>query len=657
MKNLLFCGAAVAATLQPVAAYAQQHTLADDAAAFGAREAVVAARLSPDGSSVIYLTPGPGPKTFAVITNLATGKSNIVVSSDGSPESLRWCNYAAPTRAVCRIDANVDTIGYLLTIQRLMAMDTSGGDAKLLGQPTRDTDAYLRQFDGSVLDWRGGVDGRVLMQRQYVPEGGKIGTTIVDNREGLGVDLVDTATLRASQVEKPNKASSGYMTDGRGNVRVMSVLERTGDGDISGRTKYFYRTQGSRDWRQVVAYQKEDFEPLAIDADLNALYALKKKDGRKALYRIKLDGSLAESLVAEHSKVDIDDVVRSGDGQRVIGYAYEADKPEVIYFDAEFKALGESLARALPKSPIVRFVDATMDGRKLLLFAGSDNDPGRFYLFDRAAKSLNEAMVERPELEGRALANVKPVTITVASGIQIPGYLTVPPGSNGKGLPAVILPHGGPSARDSWGFDWISQFLAARGYAVLQPQYRGSAGFGEKFQNDNALKNWRTAMNDIAASARWLAAQGISDPQRTAIVGWSYGGYSALQSAETNPELYKAVVAIAPVTDFELLKLDAKVYSNGEIIAKMIGSGPEVAAGSPLQNAGAIRVPVLLAHGDLDTNVAYHHSQKMYDALKSRGKDVEFLSYRGLDHQLRDATVRTQMLTKVGALLERTIGH
>ena len=358
MKALLFRSVAVAALCYSAAAAAQAtHTLAEDAAAFGARERVAAARLSPDGSSVMYLTPGPGAQTFAVISNLETGKSDIVVRSDGNPETLHWCNYSAPTRAVCSFAANVDTLGYLIGMQRLIAMDTNGMDAKLLGQPERFTDAYLRQFDAAVLDWRNAADGSVLMEREYVPEAGKIGSSIVDNREGLGVDMVDTRTLKSSPVERPNPAASGYLTDGRGQVRVMAVVEDDHHGQVTGREKFYYRTQNSRDWKTLVEFQKEQFEPLAVDAELDSVYALKKKEGRYALYRIKLDGSLAETLIADDPRVDIDDVVRVGDGQRVIGYTYEGEKRETVYFDPEFNALAASLSKALPTLPLIEFVD------------------------------------------------------------------------------------------------------------------------------------------------------------------------------------------------------------------------------------------------------------------------------------------------------------
>ena len=142
------------------------------------------------------------------------------------------------------------------------------------------------------------------------------------------------------------------------------------------------------------------------------------------------------------------------------------------------------------------------------------------------------------------------------------------------------MPHGGPAARDRWGFDWLSQFFAQRGYAVIQPQFRGSTGFGDAWKNDSAVKNWRAAMIDVASSAQWLSAQGIADPKRVAIFGWSYGGYAALRSAELNPELYKAIIAVAPVTDFALIKEDANFTAGQKIIDDLVGGGIEMQRGS-----------------------------------------------------------------------------
>ena len=263
----------------------------------------------------------------------------------------------------------------------------------------------------------------------------------------------------------------------------------------------------------------------------------------------------------------------------------------------------------------------------------------------------------RPGLKSRALNPVKAVQYAARDGASIPAYVTMPVGSNGKNLPAVVLPHGGPSSRDEWGFDWLAQFIASRGYVVIQPNYRGSSGYGDEFENINGFRNWRTAISDVTDSAQYLVKEGIADPKRLAIVGWSYGGYAALQSAALEPDLFKSVVAIAPVTDLSLLKNEARGFDNAQLVREFVGSGEHVRDGSPLRHAAAIKAPVLLVHGDLDSNVGFIHSTKMAGALRSGGRHVEMLSYKGLDHDLDDSSARIEMLTKMGELLERTIGQ
>ena len=654
--KLWFVTAASVAALSVSARAQTTHSLADDAAAFGARESVSQPALSPDGTEVLYLTPGPGRSTVALVANLATGATRGVTKSE-APDELQWCKYVSVTRAVCRVSALNDSGMGIIGSARLVAVDLDGKNLKLLGQSTSAYDAYARQYDGDVIDWMDGRTGSVLMSRQYVPEEYKMNTRLVRDKAGLGVDKIDTASLRTSAVEPPNAKASGFMGDGRGNVRLMASAAVTATGYLSGEMAYYYRTPSSKDWHQLAVSVDDNWEPLAIDAASNQLYVLKKYNGRMALFANTLGDSPTEQLVGQNSYVDIDDVVRAGRAQKVIGYTFAEDTRRAVYFDPEFKRLSASLSKAIPNLPIVDFVDASTDGNKLLIFAGSDQDPGRYYVFDRATKSLNEALLARPKLDGRTLAKQQSVIIPASDGAGIPAYLTLPPNTSGKNLPAVVLPHGGPSARDEWGFDWLPQFLAARGYAVLQPQYRGSAGFGDAWLNQNGFKNWRTSIGDVTASAKWLASKGIADPKRTAIVGWSYGGYAALQSAATEPALYKAVVAVAPVTDLAMLKEDFHDFTNYKLVADEIGSGPHVADGSPLRHAADINVPVLLVHGTLDANVNYRHSQKMDQALKAAGKRSELITFDGLDHQLNDSAARTRMLTRIGEFLDAAIGH
>jgi dipeptidyl aminopeptidase/acylaminoacyl peptidase len=328
-----------------------------------------------------------------------------------------------------------------------------------------------------------------------------------------------------------------------------------------------------------------------------------------------------------------------------------------VYTDPGYKALAASLAGALPNLPQIDFVAASDDENKLLFIASSDHDPGHFYLFDKTKKSLAKIFSVQPKLDGRTLAEVRPISYKAADGTEIPAYLTLPPGKTAKGLPAVVMPHGGPSSRDYGDYDWLAQFLVARGYAVIQPNYRGSDGYGKAWLNENGFKGWRTSIGDVNDAARYLASSGIADPKRIAIVGWSYGGYAALQSAETESSLYKAVVAIAPVTDLQLLKEESRNFTNMKEVQEEIGSGPHLVEGSPLNGADRIAAPVLLVHADRDINVDVEHSDKMQAALNRAGKQVEYYRLKGLDHQLVDANVRTTMLTKIGQLLDRTIGQ
>jgi acetyl esterase/lipase len=551
--------------------------------------------------------------------------------------------------------------GVLVPFGRLVAIDITGQNITMLAQPSSFYDARLRQFDGAILDWTGGENGTVLMAREYVPEAGRIGTRMSRTADGLAVDRIDIRTLRATRVETPNRRAVGYISDGRGNVRIMATSNPRGStGQMSSRTDYHYRPQGARDWRDLGSWDdttREGIIPLAVDQTLDAAYVLRKLNGRFALYRIKLDGSMATELVHASDQVDVDGVVWASRGSRVIGVTFAEETRRIVYFDSDYAALATALGRAIPNLPLVNFGSTSTDGNRLLVHAGSDSDAGRYFVYDRAARSLNEILMVRPQLENVSTATVRAVAYPAADGTSIPAYLTLPPGGRDRNLPAIVLPHGGPDSRDEWGFDWLAQYLAHLGYAVLQPNYRGSAGYGDQWLQQNGFRSWRTSIGDISAGARWLAAQGIADPARMAILGWSYGGYAALQSGVTDPDLYKAVVAIAPVTDLQQVKDDAREYANARNVAEYIGDGPHIVQGSPLRNVSAMRAPVLLFHGDRDLNVQVIHSRRMHDALRSADKRSELVVLSGLEHDLADSEARVRMLARIGEFLEAQLGR
>jgi dienelactone hydrolase len=635
---------------------------ADTSAAFGAREGVLDVALSPSGAKIAFIAPGPGRATILYTGSTAGGAApRRALSADGKPERLTDCGWVSEKRLVCTVFFTVLTPvpGQPAGVTRVLAVDEDGGNLKLLSRRATSADHYVALGGGEVIDWLPGTENDVLMGREYVPSS-RQGSNFVDRREGYGVDRIDTTSLSARTVEPPRRHATDYISDGRGNVRIMAVTDVAGaTGYDSGRINFHYRSADGGGWKDLGTYnqlEEEGFYPLAVDPDLNLAYGYRRTGGRRVLNSLALDGSGRETLVFAHPEVDVGRLVRIGRSGRVVGIAYATEKTEAVYFDKSLAGLGRALSRALPGLPLIRFVDSSADEGKLLLWAGSDTDPGRYYLYDKASKRLNELMLARPELEDVPLAAMKPVTYKAADGTMVPAYLTLPAGSSGRQLPAIVLPHGGPSARDEWGFDWLPQYFASRGFAVLQPNYRGSAGYGDAWYQRNGFQSWRVAIGDVADAGRWLVSEGIADPARLAILGWSYGGYAALQANVLDPDLFKAAVAIAPVTDLATLRQDSKYWASSRIVRDFVGSGPHVREGSPAQNAARIKAPVLLFHGDMDRNVGIRQSRLMKDRLADAGVRSELIVYDDLDHGLDDSQARADMLRRADAFLRDALG-
>lgn len=645
---------------------------ATTAAAFGARE-IQRLSLSPDGTHIAVILPTAGRGAVLRIADMADGQlGKPILSSSGAPETLRDCSWPTNTRLVCRI-ATAEQSGFgLLGFSRALAIDSDGGNMKMLSAPTNDRSIGIMQDGGSVIDWgghdtgSGGSEGAVLMTRKFLPEA-TIGTHLASSQDGLGVEWIDTVSLARRTIEPARPTAEEYISDGRGVVRILGTRSKSNSGYDRDKISYLYRKPGDRSWlplSDVVGQATGGdvgFDPYAVDSDLNVAYGFDDKDGRQALYKVALDGSLKRDLVLARPDVDIDQLIRIGRQQRVVGASYATDRRDVEIFDPALNRLAASLRKALPGQPLITFVDASADESKLLLFAGSDVDPGRYYLLDRTTKKMGEVLPARPDLAKTALASVKSITFPAADGTMIPGYLTLPVGSAGstamgKGLPAIVMPHGGPGSRDEWGFDCLAQFFAARGFAVLQPNFRGSTGYGSAWFQKNGFQSWRTAVGDVDDAGRWLVSQGIAAPDKLAIVGWSYGGYAALQFAVLDPGLFKAIVGIAPVTDLEALREESRDFTNFVRVDAFIGHGPHVQAGSPARNADKIKVPVLLFHGDQDRNVGIGESRMMASKLRGAGGKVELVEFKGLDHQLDDDVARTAMLTKADAFLRASLG-
>jgi len=634
----------------------------DDAAAkFGARPTVLDLGISPLGDKIFIVGTRADGGDNAVVVDLKTKDAVPVMSVSGGKERLTNCQFVLEDRLVCGV--------YLLASQgaevtagvRLATISTDGKVFKPLSARSAMNSYYTTGYGGDIIDYN--VDGNsdaVLMTRWVTPQETSSSRLSRDD-QGLTVEAVDLKSLKRTMLERPRDTAVDYITDGKGHLRLMATQPTNSAGYARRVVNYFVRGVDGGDWQPLSSTTFDSgvstgFQPVAVDPGKNVIYGFDTYQGSRALFEMPATPGATPKVLLSEPNIDVDGLIRIGRDQRVVGATYATDRRLAEYFDPELGKLAKALGHALPGDPGITFVDSSQDESKLVLFVGSDVNPGSYYLFDKQTKQLSPIMGVRENLAGVKLATMTAVNFPAADGTMIPAYLTLPPGSDGKNLPAIVMPHGGPSSRDEWGFDWLVQYFATQGYAVLQPNYRGSAGYGTKWFEKNGFQSWQTAIGDVDDAGRWLVKQGIAAPGKLAIVGWSYGGYAALQSQVLDPDLYKAVVAIAPVTDLDSIKEEARNQSNYRVVENFVGTGPHIEAGSPARHADRFKAPVLLFHGDLDLNVAVGESRLMDDRLKAAGKSVQYIEFKDLDHQLDNGDARAKLLSTSDRFLRKAFG-
>jgi dipeptidyl aminopeptidase/acylaminoacyl peptidase len=425
---------------------------------------------------------------------------------------------------------------------------------------------------------------------------------------------------------------------------------------------YVARKGADAPWRTLEEFKRFDrtrFDPLAFGSRPNELLVFAPYQGRTAVWQIDLDAPASGlTLLFSHPDVDVGGILEWPLDRHVAGFVYETDRPHTHFIDPRAAGIEATLERALPGAYHV-VVDSSRDQSKFVIVSFSDVMPPRYHLLDEATGSLVELGRQDAGLDETQLAHTRPITVPGAGGIAIPGYLTLPPGSEpGQRLPAVVLPHGGPYARDRWGYDPLVQVIASRGYAVLQLNFRGSTGYGVEWR-DAGHQAWGTIMHeDITAGARWLVEQGIADPARLAIVGWSYGGYAALTGVEKEPELYRCAVSIAGVSDLSQMALDdERFYGGKDSAGDAMGTDPAaLRAESPLQHVERIRVPVLLVHGEDDYTVLAEQSKAMDRALSKQGLRHELVLIKHGEHSLLRPEMRLTLYQKLTEFLRANLG-
>ena len=333
--------------------------------------------------------------------------------------------------------------------------------------------------------------------------------------------------------------------------------------------------------------------------------------------------------------------------------------PTTWWLDAAAQMRYESVARAFP-GRVLTVYSRSEDGTRVLAEVEDRSHPPIYYLVDFKTHGATIVGDAYPGLDNVTLGSVRTITYPARDGVAIPAYLTLPPGLAPKNLPMVVLPHGGPEARDTVGFDWLAQFLAMRGYAVLQPQFRGSTGFGDAFRRAGEGQWGGLMQNDVTDGVKAMVGQGIADPHHICIVGASYGGYAALAGAAFTPKLYACAVSINGVSDLPMMLGYEKGQfgSDSDSVAywqQDIGSqfDSKVANHSPVNSAADVAAPVLLLHSTNDTVVPILQSQEMASALERSGKPVSVVELRGDDHWLSNAATRLEVLNDTERFLHQ----
>lgn len=469
---------------------------------------------------------------------------------------------------------------------------------------------------------------------------------------------VNLKTGNGRKVELGGPDTGNWLTDGRGNLvarvdytnkpRREKLLVRDGD-----------------NWREIASADATADSALnvtGLSADGRAAIRVARVNGREALAAIDLTTG-AETLLYQHPARDLGAVLEDEWTGKLVGVKPAGQEPPV-YFDADRKKAQAALNKAFAGHS-ARQIGANLDRSIVIVAADSPRFPATFYFLDRKTGQASEIMSSYPSLSEDDLGEMKAYNYEARDGLTIPAFITLPPGRAAKNLPAVVMPHGGPDSADELGFDWWAQFMANRGYVVLQPNFRGSSGYGRAF-TEAGLQQWGLKMqDDISDGVLKMIADGIADPKRVCIVGASYGGYAALAGATLTPELYACVVAVAPVTDLPEMLNDVNSAGGRDSfiaafwrsrIGDLSKDRERLEATSPTYQAKNVKAPILLMHGVDDVTVPIEQSEFMARALDRHGKTYKLVRFRGDDHYLQLGATRLTMLKELEAFLKAHIG-
>jgi acetyl esterase/lipase len=548
---------------------------------------------------------------------------------------VRWLRWAGPNRLLLGIQLQQRLEGIEVTVTRSISLDTT-------------------TWRAIALETGHGIIGDDVI---FVDPAGAYAliTTQATADQYPNVLRLDLATGDGTLAQRGIFGIWDWFADRDGVIRA-------GVDYSNGRIKIFYRAGPGQDLRRIDSrrYPQDGsvIDMIRFVSDTSqGIVVTNAVTGRFAAYRYDFATDTRGDAIYEHAQVDVTSVIMGADGE-VDGIRYEDERRRIHWLDPELQRIQGTIDRALPNK-INLMMGRSDDGNRILIWSSAADDPGTYYVFDRPARRIEAFAAPYERLMDHRFAPVRPVSFRGRDGTEIPGYLTLPPGQPERALPLILMPHGGPFARDSWDFDPWVQFLASRGYAVLQVNFRGSTGYGRAYVERGYGQLGTGMIDDLEDGVDWLVGQGTADPRRVCVMGASYGGYAAMWAPIRHPERYRCAISLAGVSDLRaMLRYDRRQFTasryHREWQRQVRGDGNgDLEAISPLQQAARLRVPVLIAHGERDRNVPVSQSRNMVRALTRSRASMESVFYPEGVHGFTRPQDSADFLRRVEAFLSR----
>ena len=468
---------------------------------------------------------------------------------------------------------------------------------------------------------------------------------------------ININTGKMKMIAKNPGNISQWITDWNGNIRLATTTDGVN-------TSLLYRKNTSQPFKTILTTSfKETMQPLFFTFDNDQVIYAASNLGRDKTAIVKFDLPTAKEIevIYQNPEVDVSTLLKSKKRKVITGVVYTTDKRHYHFFDAQRKQLQKELESKLPGYEVV-VTSMNRNEDKAMVRTYSDKTMGSYYFYDLKTKQLKKLADVSPWLKEQYMADMKPIQFKARDGLLIHGYLTLPKGVEPKNLPVVVNPHGGPWARDIWGFNPEVQFLANRGYAVLQINYRGSTGYGKKFW-ELSFKQWgKTMQDDITDGVKWLIKQGIADPKRIAIYGGSYGGYATLAGLTFTPDLYCCGVDYVGVSNLFTFMNTIPPYWKPylDMFHEMVGDPKKdsllLAEASPVLHADQIKAPLFIAQGAHDPRVNKNESDQMVEALRKRGIEVEYMVKENEGHGFHNEENRFDFYGAMEKFLAKHLG-